>query len=60
VKLWEAPVTSEIDLAEYLRSRWIRPPRPDTGRVGANEKTRGHAGERQRVYKKRPEKKKLA
>ena len=26
-----------------------RPPRPDTGRGGANEKTRGHAGERQRI-----------
>src|SRR5271165_4292311 len=24
VKLWEAPSTFEIDLAEYLRSRWIR------------------------------------
>ena len=24
VKLWEGMVTSEIDLAEYLRSRWIR------------------------------------
>ena len=24
VKLWEGPGTSEIDLAEYLRSRWIR------------------------------------
>jgi Type IV secretory system Conjugative DNA transfer len=26
-----------------------RPPRPDTGRVGENEKARGHAGERQRI-----------
>src|SRR6266436_9299281 len=26
-----------------------RPPRPDTGRVGTNEKTRGHAGYRQRI-----------
>src|SRR5208282_4482411 len=24
VKLWEAPSTFEIDLAEYLRSRWMR------------------------------------
>jgi hypothetical protein len=24
MKLWEGPGTSEIDLAEYLRSRWIR------------------------------------
>jgi tetratricopeptide (TPR) repeat protein len=24
VKLWDGPGTSEIDLAEYLRSRWIR------------------------------------
>jgi Tol biopolymer transport system component len=24
IKLWEAPSISEIDLAEYLRSRWIR------------------------------------
>jgi WD domain, G-beta repeat len=24
VKLWEAPSISEIDLAEYLRSRWVR------------------------------------
>jgi hypothetical protein len=26
-----------------------RPPRPDTGRGGANEKIRAHAGERQRI-----------
>src|ERR1700730_12901971 len=28
-----------------------RPPRPNTGRVGTNEETRGHAGERQRIKK---------